>query len=161
MTNDLSTRQNIIKVKHLTRQVWFCAMEHYSRFKVHYLAHNTTMTFLLMLPSCYWSALGGFHIGHSVTRNCNATGSRGTFQMRQPLMASGTSPCQRLAHFLVAGPLEWHTILWEQQHKSQQCPPSNWDSVGLAGRCRHVIVQVYVISGLCVLPSHASVWFIC
>jgi len=55
MTKDISTWQNTFKVtitflessRNTTWQVWFCAMEHYSQFKVHYFAHNTSTTFLI------------------------------------------------------------------------------------------------------------------
>jgi len=55
MTKDISTWQNTFKVtitilessRNTTRQVWFCAMEHYSQFKVHCFAHNTSKKFLI------------------------------------------------------------------------------------------------------------------
>ena len=43
-----------------------------------------------------------------------------------------------------------NTVLWERLHEPQQCPLSNWDSVGFAGSCSHKRGQVSVTSELCV-----------
>jgi hypothetical protein len=65
--------------------------------------------------------------------------------MRQPPSQGGSSPCQRLVHFLVAGVT--HILVTSLTRVTAMPIVKLRESVGFAGRCRNGVGQMYVKRG--------------